>query len=150
MATMSEQISSPSMAQVLSGVLTTGDAARALQLSQDRVTRLLNQGTLGGIRWGNRWFLTADDIEAFREQRYGGARMLCERALRTADVRLTPKQRSICEALKGGRSMTDASRVTGVPRPSLYAHLRLIQKKLDKVPASASPCRSEPQSPATD
>jgi len=67
-----------------------GDAARALQLSQDRVTRLLNQGVLGGIRWGNRLFLTADDIEAFQEQRYGGARMLCERALHTADVRLTP------------------------------------------------------------
>jgi len=147
---MSEPISSPSMAQVLSGVLTTGDAARALHLSQDRVTRLLNQGTLGGIRWGNRWFLTANDIEAFREQRYGGARMLCERALHTAEVRLTPKQRSICEALQDGRSMTDASRVTGVPRPSLYAHLRLIQKKLDKLPATASPCRPESQSPATE
>jgi len=147
---MSEPISSPSMARFLAGVLTTSDAARALHLSQDRVTRLLNQGMLGGIRWGNRWFLTADDIEAFREQRYGGARLLCRRALHTAGVRLTPKQRSICEALKDGRSMTDASRVTGVPRPSLYAHLRLIEKKLDKVSTSPSLCRPEPQPPATD
>ncbi|MDB5077213.1 MAG: binding domain protein excisionase family [Chloroflexi bacterium] len=137
------------MAQVLSGALTTGDAARALHLSQDRVMRLLNQGLLGGVRWGNRWFLTADDIEAFREQRYGAVQRLCWQALHADGVRLTPKQRSICEALKDGRSMTDASRVTGVPRPSLYAHLRLIKRKLDKHPTSPPQSRSKSQSSAT-
>jgi DNA-binding CsgD family transcriptional regulator len=125
------------MARVLAGALTTGDAARALHLSQDRVMRLLNQGMLGGVRWANRWFLTPDDVEAFREQRYGAARRLCWRALHSDGVRLTPKQRSICEELKAGCSMTDASRITGVPRPSLYAHLRLIQRKLDKLPTSS-------------
>jgi excisionase family DNA binding protein len=132
------------MAQVLAGALTTGDAARALHLSQDRVMRLLNQGSLGGVRWGNRWFLTAEDIEAFREQRYGEVPKLCWRALHSEGVRLTPKQRTICEALKNGRSMTEASAITGVPRPSLYAHLRLIQNKLDKLftsSASGRPAR---------
>jgi|GEM_PF-1488593 excisionase family DNA binding protein len=130
---MSDHLPSPSIAQALAGVLTTGDAARELRLSQDRVMRLLNQGALGGVRWGNRWFLTSEDVSAFREQRYGAAQALCMHALQTEGLRLTPKQRRICETLQDGCSMTEAARITGVPRPSLYAHLKLIRRKLEKL-----------------
>src|SRR5205823_4925350 len=79
----------------LAGVLTTSDAARELNLSQDRVTRLLEQGELVGLRKANRWFLTPDAIAAFRRHRYGATQDLCGRALAATGVRLTPKQRAI-------------------------------------------------------
>jgi hypothetical protein len=133
MPTMNDRLPVRSIADALAGAFTTGDAARELCLSQDRVMRLLQQGALGGVRWGNRWFLTAEDIAGFREQRYGVAQRLCRHALQTEGLRLTAKQRLICEVLQDGRSMTDAAQMTGVPRPSLYAHLKLIRRKLDKL-----------------
>src|SRR5579871_1008644 len=102
----------------LVGVLTTSDAARELNLSQDRVTRLLEQGELVGLRKANRWFLTPEAIAAFRRGRYGATQDLCRRALAAEGLRLTPKQRAICEALKDGTSMSRASAHTGLPRPS--------------------------------
>ncbi len=119
-------------------VLTTSDAARELKLSQDRVTRLLEQGELVGLRQANRWFLTPAAIAAFRRRRYGATQDLALRALEAEGVRLTAKQRAICDALKDGTSMTAASRLTELPRPSLYAQLRLIQRKLDKQLGSPS------------
>lgn len=135
----------PLLPHAFAGVLTTSDAARELNLSQDRVTRLLEQGELVGLRKANRWFLTPDAIAAFRQRRYGATQDLCSRALAATGVRLTPKQRAICEALKDGTSMTTASRRTGLPRPSLYAQLRLIQRKLDKHLLTA-PTHSAPSS----
>jgi DNA-binding CsgD family transcriptional regulator len=118
---------------LLAELRTSRDVARELQLSQDRVMRLLERGELAGMRVANRWFVTAEAIAEFRQRRYGAVQDLCLRALRTEGVRLTPKQRAICEALKEGTTMTNASRATGLPRPSLYAQLRLIQRKLDKL-----------------
>jgi helix-turn-helix protein len=134
--------------QAFAGVLTTSDAARELNLSQDRVTRLLEQGELVGLRQANRWFLTPAAIAAFRRRRYGATQDLALRALAAEGVRLTPKQRAICDALKDGTSMTAASRVTELPRPSLYAQLRLIQRKLDK--QSTSPSNIHPLPPQPD
>jgi hypothetical protein len=119
--------------QLLAELRTSRDAARELKLSQDRVMRLLERGDLAGTRVANRWFVTAAAIADFRQRRYGTVQDLCRRALHMDGLRLTPKQRAICEALKEGTSMTNAARTTGLPRPSLYAQLRLIQRKLDKL-----------------
>src|SRR5947209_9763791 len=117
----------------LQGLLTSGEAARELKLSQDRVVRLLEQRALGGVRIANRWLLSPMDLTAFRERRYGEVRSLCQAALDTRGVRLTDKQRRICESLRHGVSMTAASRELDLPRPSLYAQLKLIRKKLSAV-----------------
>ena len=117
----------------LEGLLTSGEAARELDLSQDRVLRLLERRDLGGVRVANRWLLSPADLAAFRERRYGEARALCEAALEEPGMRLTEKQRRICEALRHGTSMTVAARSLDLPRPSLYAQLKLIRKKLARI-----------------
>src|SRR5476649_1192752 len=90
----------------LQGLLTSGEAARELKLSQDRVVRLLEHRALGGVRIANRWLLSPADLAAFRERRYGEARTLCTAALAEPGLRLTEKQRRICETLRHGVSMT--------------------------------------------
>ena len=85
------------------------------------------------MRVANRWLLSPADLAAFRERRYGEARALCEAALEEPGMRLTEKQRRICEALRHGTSMTVAARSLDLPRPSLYAQLKLIRKKLARI-----------------
>jgi DNA-binding CsgD family transcriptional regulator len=119
--------------QLLAELRTSRDVAQELKLSQDRVMRLLERGELAGTRVANRWFVTAEAIAEFRQRRYGAVQDLCRRALQSEGVRLTPKQRAICETLQEGTTMTNASRATGLPRPSLYAQLRLIRRKLEKL-----------------
>lgn len=120
-------------------LLTAKEAAGRLGLSHDRVYRLLEQGGLGGMRVANRWLLTPADLAAFREQRYGEVCGLCEGALREPMLRLTEKQRRICETLRQGISITKASRELNVPRPSIYAQLGLIRKKLSRLQSGGSP-----------
>jgi excisionase family DNA binding protein len=117
----------------LQGLLTSADAARELRLSQDRVLRLLEARELGGVRVANRWLLSVSDLAAFRERRHGETSALCATALAEPLLRLTEKQRRICETLRQGMAMTAAARVLDLPRPSLYAQLKLIRKKLARI-----------------
>jgi excisionase family DNA binding protein len=122
------------------GYLTAKQAAYALGLSNDRVYRLLEQRQLGGIRIANRWLLQPADLAAYRERRYGQVPALCSMALHEPNIRLTEKQRRICEALQHGTSMTTASRLLNLPRPSLYAQVQLVRKKLARIrPEFAEP-----------
>jgi Helix-turn-helix domain len=131
----------------LQGLLTSSDAARELKLSQDRVVRLLEHQTLGGVRIANRWLLSPSDLAAFRERRYGENQTLCSAALAEPGLRLTEKQRRICETLRHGVSMTVAARTVDLPRPSLYAQLKLIRKKLARIhPEFAEAAPSEQDS----
>ena len=114
-------------------LLTTEQAARALQLSHDRVYRLLEKQQLGGIRIANRWLVRPADLAAFRERRYGQVTGLCRSALAEPSIRLTEKQRGICEMLQHGGSITTAARTLNVPRPSIYAQLTLVRKKLARI-----------------
>lgn len=114
-------------------LLTTEEAARALQLSHDRVYRLLEQQQLGGIRIANRWLVRPADLATFRERRYGQVAGLCKNALAEPSIRLTEKQRSICETLQHGGSITTAARSLNLPRPSIYAQLSLVRKKLARI-----------------
>jgi len=115
------------------GLLTSDQAAKELRLSRDRVYRLLEQRQLGGIRIANRWLLRPADLAAYRERRYGQVPNLCSSALHEPRLRLTEKQRRICEALQHGTSMTTAARSLNLPRPSLYAQLSLVRKKLARL-----------------
>ncbi len=117
----------------LQGLLTSAEAAQELRLSQDRVVRLLEGRVLGGVRIANRWLLSPADLAAFRERRYGEVRALCCAALDELGIRLTEKQQRICETLRHGVSMTEAARSLDLPRPSLYAQLKLIRKKLSRL-----------------
>ena len=131
----------------LEGLITSGEAARELHLSQDRVLRLLEHRDLGGMRIANRWLLSPADLAAFRERRYGQARALCAAALDEPGLRLTEKQRRICEVLSHGTSMTAAARSLDLPRPSLYAQLKLVRKKLSRLrPEFAEDPAPEPDS----
>ena len=126
-------------------LLTAKEAAGRLGLSHDRVYRLLEQGGLGGMRVANRWLLTPSDLAAFRERRYGEVCGVCESALREPALRLTEKQRRICETLRHGISITKASRELDLPRPSIYAQLGLIRKKLSRLHPEHPP--TSPASP---
>src|SRR5215469_10092643 len=96
-------------------LLTSREAAGQLGLSHDRVYRLLERRQLGGIRVANRWLLTPSDLAEFRERRYGEVCSLCEAALGEAALRLTEKQRRICEVLRRGVSISKAARDLGLP-----------------------------------
>jgi excisionase family DNA binding protein len=115
------------------GFITAKQAATELGLSHDRVYRLLEQRRLGGIRIANRWLLRPADLAAYRQRRYGPVPALCHAALHEPSLRLTEKQRRICEALQHGTSMTTASRLLDLPRPSLYAQIQLVRKKLARI-----------------
>ena len=117
----------------LQGLLTSADAARELRLSQDRVLRLLEARELCGVRIANRWLLSGSDLAAFRARRYGETSALCAAALAEPAMRLTEKQRRICETLRQGMAMTAAARALDLPRPSLYAQLKLIRKKVARI-----------------
>lgn len=129
------------------GFITARQAAQQLGLSHDRVYRLLEQRRLGGIRIANRWLLRPADLAAYRERRYGHVPALCSAALHEPHIRLTEKQRRICEALQHGASMTSTSRLLGLPRPSLYAQVQLVRKKLARIRPEFADTPSDPSSP---
>ena len=130
---MATQQSSDPRLNYLQDLLTSSEAARELQLSQDRVVRLLERQELGGVRIANRWLLSPADLTAFRDRRHGAIRNLCTAALSEPNLRLTEKQRRICESCRHGVSMTTAARELDLPRPSLYAQLKLVRKKLSRI-----------------
>jgi excisionase family DNA binding protein len=130
-------------------LLTSKEAAGQLGLSHDRVYRLLERRQLGGIRVANRWLITPADLAEFRERRYGEVRALCDAALGQPSLRLTEKQRRICEVLRHGVSISKAARDLGLPRPGIYAQLGLIRKKLSRLNPAFAPSQSSTSSPTS-
>ena len=120
---------------LLAGLLTSGEAARELHLSQDRVLRLLERRDLGGMRIANRWLLSPADLAAFRD---AATARRAPSAPPPSTSRGCGSPRSSGADLRGvapghGTSMTAAAPLPGSARPSLYAQLKLIRKKLTRL-----------------
>lgn len=112
-------------------MVTPREAAEILNRSYSHIMHMLERGQLTGIKLLDRcWLLSIHDLDTYRDRRYGSLRDLARSALEHPRVRLTAKQRRICEALAREITASDVARVLGVSRQAVHAQINLIRRKV--------------------
>lgn len=128
MALRSEEL--PNRLQSLSGLMTSHEAASYLQMTYWHFMHLVEAGRIAGLRVVDRWLFSADDLDAYRRERYGEMEDAAREALENPDVTLTEKQEAICRRILDGRKPSEIARELKQSRQAVHAQLGLIRDKL--------------------
>jgi excisionase family DNA binding protein len=118
----------------LNGYLTTREAASYLQMSYWHFMHLVEANRIPGIRIVDRWLFSPPDLDDYRRSTRSGETIeLARTALNTSQVSLTPRQRSICEAITAGLRPAEIARQQQQSRQAVHAQLALIREKVQQI-----------------
>lgn len=134
MALRSEDL--PTRLQSLSGLLTSHEAARYLQMTYWHFMHLVEGERIAGLRVVDRWLFSPEDLEAYRRGRYGELEDTARAALNNPDIVLTEKQATICHSILAGRKPSDVARQLRQSRQAVHAQLGLIREKVVQAEAA--------------
>lgn len=135
MALRSEEL--PGRLQSLSGLLTSHEAARYLQLTYWHLMHLVEAGRIPGLRVVDRWLFSPDDLDAYRRSRNGNLEDAARTALDNPAVSLTEKQAAICLAVVSGKRPSEIARELHQSRQAVHAQLGLIREKVTHAEATS-------------
>ena len=134
MALRSEDL--PTRLQSLSGLLTSHEAARYLQMTYWHFMHLVEGERIAGLRVVDRWLFSPEDLEVYRRGRYGELEDTARTALNNSDISLTEKQATICRSILAGRKPSDIARQLRQSRQAVHAQLGLIRDKVVQAEAA--------------
>lgn len=128
MALRSEEL--PTRLQSLSGLLTSHEAARYLQMTYWHFMHLVESDRISGMRVVDRWLFSPEDLDAYRRSRYGELEDTVRAAVDDPAIALTEKQAAICEGILAGHKPSDIARQLRQSRQAVHAQLGLIREKV--------------------
>ncbi len=118
--------------QYLSGMLTTHEAAKHLDLSYWHFMHLVEAGRIPGIRVVDRWLFSPSDLADYRRSKYGELEDIARTALETPDIDLTEKQTIICQHLLNNQRPSDIARQLQQSRQAVHSQISLIREKVSR------------------
>lgn len=116
--------------QHLSGMLTTHEAAKQLDLSYWHFMHLVEQGRIPGVRVVDRWLFSPRDLDDYKRGKYGALEQLARAALEHPEVRLTKKQEIICQYLVNNERPAEIARKLQHSRQAVHSQITLIREKV--------------------
>ena len=134
MALRSEDL--PTRLQSLSGLMTSHEAARYLQMTYWHFMHLVEGERIAGLRVVDRWLFSPEDLESYRRERYGELEDTARTALNNPDISLTEKQATICRDIVAGRKPSDIARQLRQSRQAVHAQLGLVREKVVQAEAA--------------
>lgn len=130
----------PYRSHPLQGYLTTREAARYLNMSYWHFMHLVEAERIQGYRIVDRWLFSPADLDSYRRTTKSGAIIdLAHQALSETQVNLTPRQKSICEAILAGLRPAEIARQQKQTRQAVHAQLALIREKLSLLSPTPPP-----------
>lgn len=133
----------------VSGYLTTREAADYLGMSYWHFMHLVEDQRIPGIRIVDRWLFAPVDLDTYRRStRSGEIAELARLALSSPNVALTPRQRTICEAIATGQRPADIARHQQQSRQAVHAQLALIREKVKHALSEPAPKAAPRRRPA--
>lgn len=143
MALRSEDL--PTRLQSLSGLMTSHEAARYLQMTYWHFMHLVEGERIAGLRVVDRWLFSPEDLESYRRERYGELEDTARAALNNPAISLTEKQATICRDILAGRKPSDIARQLRQSRQAVHAQLGLVREKV--VQAGTAKTGNKPDNP---
>lgn len=134
MALRSEEL--PTRLQSLSGLLTSHEAARHLQMTYWHFMHLVEGDRIPGLRIVDRWLFSPEDLDAYRRSRYGELEDTARAAIDDPTISLTEKQAIICRGILAGSKPSDIARQLRQSRQAVHAQLGLIREKVTQAEAA--------------
>jgi excisionase family DNA binding protein len=119
--------------QYLSGMLTTHEAARHLDLSYWHFMHLVEAGRIPGVRVVDRWLFTPDDLNDYRRSKFGVLEDMARVALESPQVGLTEKQATICHYLLANERPSEIARKLQQSRQAVHSQISLIREKVSRL-----------------
>jgi len=119
--------------QYLSGMLTTHEAARHLDLSYWHFMHLVEAGRIPGVRVVDRWLFTPDDLNDYRRSKFGVLEDMARVALESPQVGLTEKQATICRYLLANERPSEIARKLQQSRQAVHSQISLIREKVSRL-----------------
>ena len=142
MALRSEEL--PARLESLSGLLTSHEAARYLQMTYWHFMHLVEGGRIPGMRVVDRWLFAPADLDAYRRRRYGELEDAARAAMESPTVALTEKQEAICREILAGKRPSDIARQLRQSRQAVHAQIGLIREKVAQSQSNAAPAQPAP------
>lgn len=133
MALRSEEL--PTRLQSLSGLLTSHEAARYLQMTYWHFMHLVEGGRIAGLRVVDRWLFSPEDLEEYRRSRYGELEDTARAAVNNPAIALTERQTTICQGILEGQKPSVIARQLRQSRQAVHAQLGLIREKVAQADA---------------
>src|SRR5437588_4567788 len=119
--------------QHLSGMLTTHEAAKHLDLSYWHFMHLVEKGHIPGVRVVDRWLFLPSDLNEYRRRKYGQLEDMAKTALEHPLVELTEKQEIICQYLISGERPSEIARKLKHSRQAVHSQIILIREKVSRI-----------------
>ena len=119
--------------QYLSGMLTTHEAARHLDLSYWHFMHLVEAGRIPGVRVVDRWLFTPDDLNDYRRSKFGVLEDMARVALESPQVGLTEKHATICRYLLANERPSEIARKLQQSRQAVHSQISLIREKVSRL-----------------
>lgn len=128
--------------QHLSGMLTTHEAAKHLDLSYWHFMHLVEKGLIPGVRVVDRWLFSPNDLNEYRRKKYGQLEDMAKIALEHPAVELTEKQATICHYLANSERPSEIARILNHSRQAVHSQITLIREKVSRVQPQKATTRS--------
>jgi excisionase family DNA binding protein len=119
--------------QHLSGMLTTHEAARQLDLSYWHFMHLVEAGRIPGVRVVDRWLFSPTDLDEYRRSKYGELEDMAKTALEHPAIDLTAKQETICRFLVNNERPSEIARKLQQSRQAVHSQITLIREKVSRI-----------------
>ncbi|GCE49245.1 excisionase family DNA binding protein [Thermosporothrix hazakensis] len=116
----------------LHGMLTTHEAAKALDLSYWHFMHLVESGRIPGTRIVDRWLFSPEDLAYYKRTKYGALEDLARTALNHSDIDLTEKQATICRYLLDNQRPSEIARKLQQSRQAVHSQIALIREKVTR------------------
>lgn len=133
--------------QHLSGMLTTHEAAKHLDLSYWHFMHLVEKGLIPGVRIVDRWLFSPNDLNEYRRKKYGQLEDMAKIALEHPAVELTEKQATICHYLAKSERPSEIARILNHSRQAVHSQIALIREKVSRVQPQKAPTHSSAETP---
>lgn len=133
--------------QHLTGMLTTHEAAKQLDLSYWHFMHLVEAGRIPGVRVVDRWLFSPHDLDDYRRSKYGPLEDMAHTALSDPSIGLTEKQATICRCIINNERPSDIARKLQQSRQAVHSQLSLIREKVTRfqsIPPEALPLKTTP------
>ena len=118
--------------QHLTGMLTTHEAAKQLDLSYWHFMHLVEAGRIPGVRVVDRWLFSPDDLDGYRRSKYGVLEDMARAALTQPTIGLTAKQETICRYLIDNERPSEIARKLQQSRQAVHSQITLIKEKVSR------------------